>query len=77
MTMKIGLLARHGVVLVLIILAWWFSRHVNPALVTLIGILLIGGSTIWFVVSLAKTPNDIEASAKSWWRLMWDGFWGL
>lgn len=75
--MRTGIFLRYCVVLALVVLAWWFSRHLNPALITLIGLLIIGGSTIWLVVSIVRKPGDVAKNAKSWWRLIWDGFWGL
>lgn len=64
-------------VLLFVIIAWWISRHINPALVTLIGLVIIMASTIWFILSIRSRPRDLEANAKSWWKVVWDGFWGL
>lgn len=57
--------------------AWWLTRHINPGFVTLIAIMIMLGSTIWFFVSLISKPQKAGALAKSWWKTFWDGFWGL
>ncbi len=68
---------RYGATVLLVVLAWWLSKHLSPALITLIGLLIIVGATIWFVGSVMKKHDDVEKDARSWLRLVWDGFWGL
>jgi hypothetical protein len=75
--MKIGLLIRYLALMILVFLGWWLYRYVNPVLVTLIGLLIMGGSTVWLVVAVTRKPGIADKATRSWWRLIWDGFWGL
>ena len=59
------------------VVAWWFSRHLAPALITLGGLIIIAGSTMWLMISIVKEPKGFEKKEKSWWRLILDAFWGL
>lgn len=75
--MKKIALARYLVAIAGVAIAWHISRQSDPALITLIGLLIIVVSTIWLIVSLIRKPQDRGRNVKSWWRLIWDGFWGL
>jgi len=75
--MKTGLFLRYGAVVALVVLVWLASRQIAPELTTLAGLVLIAGATVWFFVAIAKKPRDTSENLRSWWRLVWDGFWGL
>lgn len=75
--MKAGLLLRYVALMILVLLGWWFYRHISPALMTLVGLVIMGGSTVWVIVALTRKPSEAARITKSWWRLIWDGFWGL
>lgn len=68
---------RFCVVIIVVIAAWYFLRDLNPAATTLIALCIILISTAWFLASIFKSPRNIENNAKSWWRTIWDGFWGI
>jgi len=70
-------LVRYFALLAGVAIAWYVSRQFNPALVTLIGLLIVVVSTIWLMVSLIRKPQGHGRNIKSWWRLIWDGFWCL
>ncbi len=75
--MKTGLFLRYAAVMVLVFLGWWFYRYVSPALMTLIALVIMAGSTLWFLVAVAREPEAMAGKTRSWWRMVWDGFWGL
>lgn len=75
--MKTGIIVRYLIIIVIVAIVWQMSRKVNPALVTLLGLMIMIGSTIWLVVSLVRRPKKYRKKVKSWWKLFWDGFWGL
>lgn len=75
--MKAGIFIRYVLIVSAVVIAWLLSRQVSPALVTLVGLLIIFGSTIWLIASLIKKPENLKKNVRSWWRLFWDGFWGL
>jgi hypothetical protein len=75
--MRTNIFLRYCVIVAVIVLAWWFARNIHPALITLVGLCIIVGSTIWLVASIARKPKDIVENAKSAWRSIWDAFWGL
>jgi hypothetical protein len=75
--MRTGPLLRYGAVVALVVLVWLASRHIAPELITLAGLVLIAGATVWLFVAIAKKPRDTGENLRSWWRLVWDGFWGL
>lgn len=72
-----GILLKYLAVIVLVLLSWWIWRSVNPIVFTVVGLLIIAGSTAWLVIGLARQPIDPGKKIKSWWRTIWDGFWGL
>jgi len=75
--MKVGIVARYISIFVSVLVAWQLSRKISPALITLAGLSIIAGSTVWLIVSLIKRPQESQKHVKSWWKLFWDGFWGL
>ena len=75
--MRTGLFLRYCVVVALAVLVWLSSRQIAPELITLAGLILIAGATVWLFVAIAKKPADAGEHLRSWWRLVWDGFWGL
>lgn len=75
--MKTIVLLRYFVVVMFIVLVWYFVRHISPAWMTLIALAIIVVSTVWLIVSIAKKPSNVGENTKSWWRLIWNGFWGL
>lgn len=59
------------------IVSWWVLRAIQPALITLAALAIMVGSTVWLIYSLRKHERDFADHAKSWWKMMWDAFWGL
>lgn len=75
--MKAGKLAAYIIILGVVVIAWLLSGSINPKLITLIGLLIMVGSTIWFFLLIVKNPGDIGKKLQTWLKLLWDGFWGL
>lgn len=63
--MKTGIALRYVLVILAIVVVWWFARAIDPTLMTLAGLLLIVGSTIWFVASIVSKPEDAGRIAKT------------
>jgi hypothetical protein len=57
--------------------AWWFVEPLSPMLMTLIGLAIMAGATVTLCIAMIRRPSGWRASLKAWWRLFWDGFWGL
>ena len=47
------------------------------ALITLIGLVIMAGATLWLLASLLLRPKEFVKKLQTWWKLFWDGFWGL
>ena len=57
--------------------AWLLWFRPQSQVLTLVGIAIIVVSLIGLFVSLFRRPREQEPSRRTWWRLLWDGFWGL
>ncbi len=68
-------LVRYVAAMLLLVGVLWLLQW--PVLTTMLALAIMAFATVRLLVDLIRKPGRSEVAIKSWWRLFWDGFWGL
>jgi hypothetical protein len=55
----------------------WLIFSINRNWFIFPAIAMMAGSAIWFLMALISGKIIWTKVVKAWWRIFWDGFWGL
>jgi hypothetical protein len=72
-----NILLKFMVMFFLVVVIWFFTRSINPVLITSLALLTIIASMIWLIFSFFSKKDKSENRLKSWWEIIKAAFWGM